>query len=284
MEREGLSVLVPPLKTQGIKTRLIPFIRENVELAPDEVWIEPFMGSGAVGFNMAPARARFSDNNPHIIRFYRAIQDGSIDSASVREYLEREGGALMEKGAEHYYEVRDRFNRTGDPLDFLFLNRACFNGVMRFNRAGGFNTPFCRNERRFSRSYITKICNQVDACAAAMKGRDWEFCVRGFVEAIKDAGPKSFIYCDPPYIGRNTNYFAGWDASSEKALNELLKAHGGRWALSTWVGDEERRNEYIDSIWGGCRVLTHEYFYHVGSRSEYRHPVTEALLVNYEAG
>lgn len=245
------KVLVPPIKTQGIKTKLVPFIRENVELSPSEVWVEPFMGSGAVGFNMAPAKARFSDNNPHIIRFYRSIQDGTVNHVSVREFLEREGATLSSRGAEHYYEIRDRFNEEGDPFDFLFLNRACFNGLMRFNKAGGFNVPFCRNEKRFSSAYIDKICEQVEDVAAAMEGRDWEFGFLEFDEAIRRAPAGSFVYCDPPYIGRDTNYYRGWDDGSEKTLNRLLRAHEGRWAVSTWAGDESRQNEYIDTIWGG---------------------------------
>ena len=74
-----MKVYVPPIKTQGIKTKLVPYI-ENV--LPENItgkWIEPFMGSGVVGFNLAPKEAIFSDSNPHIINFYEAIKDGSID-------------------------------------------------------------------------------------------------------------------------------------------------------------------------------------------------------------
>ena len=63
-------VYVPPIKIQGIKTKLVPLIRECVSLEPHAVWYEPFMGSGVVGFNIEPRRAVFSDINPHIINFY----------------------------------------------------------------------------------------------------------------------------------------------------------------------------------------------------------------------
>ena len=69
------KVYVPPLKIQGIKTKLVPVIQRYVVLENETVWIEPFMGSGVVGFNIAPKNAIFSDTNPHIINFYTQIQN-----------------------------------------------------------------------------------------------------------------------------------------------------------------------------------------------------------------
>ena len=85
------KIFVPPLKIQGIKTKLVPLIRENVILDKETIWYEPFMGSGVVGFNVEPERAVFADVNPHIINFYNRIKDGSITSGRVRAFLEAEG-------------------------------------------------------------------------------------------------------------------------------------------------------------------------------------------------
>lgn len=78
MSRLPLSighVGVPPIKCQGIKTKLVPFIFSSVKWdAPDGVrWIEPFLGSGVVAFNLAPEHALLADSNRHIIGFYQAI-------------------------------------------------------------------------------------------------------------------------------------------------------------------------------------------------------------------
>lgn len=83
------KIFVPPLKIQGIKTKLVPLIRENVILDKETIWYEPFMGSGVVGFNVEPERAVFADVNPHIINFYNRIKDGSITSDSFDQLQQR---------------------------------------------------------------------------------------------------------------------------------------------------------------------------------------------------
>ena len=138
------KVLVPPIKCQGIKTKIVPFIKEKLEWDETGTWIEPFVGTGVVAFNIAPQRAYLCDKNQYIIALYRGIQNGTITSRVVREFLEIHGEKLEQQGAAYYKEMRDRFNENGDPLYFLFLNRSDFNGMIRFNRQGKFNVPFCQ--------------------------------------------------------------------------------------------------------------------------------------------
>lgn len=92
------KVHIPPLKTQGIKTKLVPWIARCAAVDVDTVWVEPFMGSGVVGFNLAPKRAIFSDTNIHLIDFYRAIQNGELTAAGCRKFLESEGARLKSRG------------------------------------------------------------------------------------------------------------------------------------------------------------------------------------------
>lgn len=69
------KVYIPPIKIQGIKTKLVQLISEAVSMDDHAVWYEPFMGSGVVGFNLAPENAVFGDTNPYIIEFYNAIKE-----------------------------------------------------------------------------------------------------------------------------------------------------------------------------------------------------------------
>lgn len=175
-----MKIYVPPIKCQGIKTKLVPWIKEHTELSSGGRWVEPFMGSGVVGFNIRPNRALFADLNPHIIHFYNSIKSGYITSAKAKVFLEKEGALLMQKGEEHYYAIRDRFNSQSDPFDFLFLSRACFNGVIRFNKKGKYNVPFGHKPERFAQAYITKITNQIKYVESALSQYDWTFVCADF--------------------------------------------------------------------------------------------------------
>ena len=211
---------------------------------PAGTWIEPFLGSGVVALNVAPRRALLADSNPHLIRFYQAVKDGAVDGPRARRFLQREGRLLVERGQDHYYSVRDRFNTTGDPLDFLFLNRSCFNGMIRFNKQGRFNVPFGHKPNRFAPAYITKIVNQIECFRMATFLFDWKFVCQDYRFTIREAREKDFVYCDPPYIGRHVDYYDSWDEESEESLQEELKIAGTRFMLSTWHSNEYRQNRY----------------------------------------
>lgn len=279
-----LKPAAPPLKSQGIKTRLAAWIGD-VAGRPSGRWIEPFAGTCAVALNVQPDRALLCDTNPHLIGFYAAIQTGRVSPDSVREHLTAEGQTLREVGEAHYYAIRERFNSAArpDPHDYLFLNRACFNGMVRFNLSGGFNVPFCRKPARFAPAYVTRIVNQVARTATLLAGVDWLFRCQAFSETIAEAGSDDLIYCDPPYAGRHTDYFNRWSDEDDEALSALLSRHRARFILSTWHHNIHRHNPALETVWSGYRILTREHFYHVGASEQNRHAMTEALVTNIPA-
>lgn len=67
------KIIVPPLKSQGIKTKLVPWIKSILPNFTGQ-WIEPFFGTGVVGFNIKSQRAILADTNPHIIEFYSDLK------------------------------------------------------------------------------------------------------------------------------------------------------------------------------------------------------------------
>lgn len=276
------KIIVPPIKIQGIKTKIVNMIREYADVNSNTIWIEPFMGSGVVGFNIAPKNAIFADTNPHIIEFYRQIQSGEISSNIVRLFLEKEGKKLSEKDELYYYEVRDRFNKNHNPLDFLFLNRSCFNGMIRFNRKYEFNVPYGHKPNRFSKAYVTKIVNQVAHVELLVHENNWKFLCQPFYETIEMACENSFIYCDPPYIGRHVDYYDSWDDVSEYKLHDCLKRSNAKFILSTWDHNKYRQNSYLNSVWGDYFKLTKEHFYHIGGKEINRNSMIEALIMNYQ--
>ena len=278
-----MKVYVPPIKSQGIKTKLVPWIKSIIPEDFDGRWIEPFMGTGVVGFNVAPKRALLCDSNPHLITFYSSINDGSITAGIVKDYLNREGALLLENGESHYYLIRERFNEFFEPLDFLFLNRAGFNGMIRFNKKGKFNIPFCRKPNRFAQAYVTKITNQVARMEHVLKEKDFVFKCQGFEDTINESSSSDIIYCDPPYIARHVDYFNGWDGNNEAELFNSLSATEANFILSTWHHNDFRENEYIEKFWDRFHTLTQEHFYHVGGKVKNRNPMIEALITNFAA-
>ena len=112
-----MKIYVPPIKSQGIKTKLIPWISSTVPRRFAGTWIEPFMDTGAVAFNLAPDVAVLCDTNPHLIKFYQSIADGEVTPKVVRDFLSREGARLLDKGESHYYHIRDQ--RSPSAVGFL---------------------------------------------------------------------------------------------------------------------------------------------------------------------
>lgn len=276
-----MHVRTPPIKSQGIKTKLVPWIASAVGEGFDGRWIEPFLGTGVVALNLAPNRAILCDINPHLVNFYQALANDLITPAIVKDYLEHEGGRLREIGEAHYYYIRDRFNAEGSPLDFLFVNRAGFNGMIRFNRKGGFNIPFCRKPNRFAQAYVTKITNQTHWAYRTIKTKDFKFFCQDFEATIGMARAGDIIYCDPPYIDRHVDYFSSWDDAHERRLAALLSSTPAKFILSSWHHNDFRSNDYMTSLWSEFDILTRDHFYHVGASEKNRNPVVEALVVNF---
>lgn len=242
------------------------------------------MGTGVVGFNAAFDAALMGDINPHLVAFYAALKSDIITPEIVDDYLSREGIALSTAangGYAHYRAIRDRFNSTGDPLDFLFLNRAGFNGMIRFSKKGGWNIPFCKKPNRFIGMLKTKIVNQVARVRNVIQP-GWQFTTGHFRQSIEQAGPNDVIYCDPPYLGRHSDYFSSWGDEAEAELAGLLKATPARFILSTWHHNDFRENTSIAKHWRELNIVTRQHFYHAGAKESNRRPIIEALVMNFK--
>lgn len=286
------KIIVPPIKSQGIKTKLVPWINDIILKSGIDIeranWIEPFFGTGVVGLN-SPVKGFHivGDTNPHLINLYNGIMDGSVNRYNMRAYLEREGKLLEaaeDDGYAHYREVKERFNRDHSPFDFVFLSRAGFNGMMRFNRKGEWNIPFCKKPNRFAPAYVSKICNQIADAEQVIRRGQWQFLHQDFLDTIAMAKEGDIIYCDPPYFGRYVDYYNGWTEKDEEALYTALMMTPAHFILSTWHHNEFRDNDMMDRYWNRFNVVTQEHFYHGGGHIENRHPMVEALVFNFDLG
>ena len=137
--------------------------------------------------------------------------------------------------------------------------------------------PFGHKPERFSKAYITKIVNQVDWVCKLTSLSEWAFLHQDFRPTLSGATETDFIYCDPPYAGRHTDYFNSWNRTDEKSLYQCLKASKARFILSTWHSNEHRENQAILTLWSEFNVITREHFYHVGANESNRKPIWKHL-------
>ena len=119
--KSGSSYLKMPLKYMGGKIKLLNFIKSAVPSSgvPGR-WVEPFMGSGVVGLNLAMTasvskQAVMSDTNQHVISLYQSIQNGEMTPELVAEKLVKTDERIRSTDGAYYYEIRDRFNSDHDP-------------------------------------------------------------------------------------------------------------------------------------------------------------------------
>lgn len=286
-------MIIPPLKIQGKKTKLIPFINECakkiLDIHPEiDTWIEPFMGTGVVSFN-CPKRIKkviCADANPHIIDFYRSIKYGLITYDSVKRELGYYGECLKIDGYDYYLQKRKDFNNAFDPMDFLFLSRTSFNGMMRFNRKGEWNLPFCKINDRLNEKNVETLAKSVEEIRNRINNSDTEFefynlDFRKLINSkdiVRDTA-KTLFYCDPPYLGLYTDYYCGWTEKDEEELSDLLS--GQTFILSTWSNNGIKDNPAIGKYWKQYTKIDTEHFYNVAAKSENRRKITESLICNY---
>ena len=276
-------MIIPPIKIQGKKTKIVPKIMEIADGLLSEhpeidTWVEPFLGSGVVAFN-CPGKIKkviVNDINPHIIKFYKGVADGIITPDKIREVFDIHNQNLLKDGYDYYNQIKDRFNQSFDTMDFLFLTRTGFNGVMRFNNSGKWNVPFCKLNNRLSKNVIDDLASSVDELSRLFKSKEFIFYNKSFEEVIESAPENSIFYCDPPYYGLQVQYFKGWGKEDEIRLNEMLKDKV--FIYSTWLEDGIRENMMIKEYWGKYEIEGKKHKYNVAEKAEKRNQVTEGLI------
>lgn len=178
-------------------------------------YIEPFLGAGSLFFAVKPKRAILGDANKALIATYRAIRD---DAPCVRHHLSR---LVNSHSAASYYVVRDAYNKgTFSPEQaarFLYLNKACFNGIFRVNLKGEFNVP------KGSKDKLV-IPEEAAFSSLASVLRKATFRPWPYQTTLKWAKAEDFVYLDPPYPALNgTAYFTHYTADrfDDKAQETL---------------------------------------------------------------
>lgn len=193
------QIIQPFLKWAGGKRWLVG--RSN-DFVPEFSgrYIEPFLGSGAIFFHLAPSRSVLSDTNKDLINTYEAIRS---DWKKVKKVLEKHH---KNHSKEYYYLVRSLRPRHPHTkaAQFIYLNRTCWNGLYRVNLSGKFNVPIGTKKKVILE---TDCFDQI-----AKRLENSELLCSDFENSIDKANSGDFIFVDPPYtVKHNYNGFVKYN-------------------------------------------------------------------------
>lgn len=261
----------PFLKWVGGKTSLLPELLKHVP-ARLRRYHEPFVGGGALFFAVAPKRAILCDNNPELVNAWQQVRD---DVSGVLDALSRH---VYER--DHFTAVRALEPRSLPAAEraarFIYLNKTCFNGLWRVNRAGRFNVPIGRyNNPRF--------CDPGGLIRASHALKGVQVLHLPFDQALEKTAPGDFVYLDPPYdpvspTASFTSYTAGafgWSEQVQLAhACERLNRRGVRFLLSNSATPRVRElyKAFEQRIVRAPR--------HINSKADGRGAVDEILVFN----
>lgn len=217
------SNIAPFVKWAGGKRQLIPQIRERM---PEQFnnYYEPFVGGGAVIFELLPANAVINDINRALINAYQMICEHPQEFLQEINRLDAE---MWEDGKEYYYSLREHYNdklMKGEfdvelAASFVFINKHCFNGLYRVNGKGLFNVPY-NNSRRSSvdEQSIMEVSEYL---------RNVTIISGDFEAACEGARAGDFVFIDSPYAPLNPTSFEsytkeGFDIESHRRLANLF--------------------------------------------------------------
>ena len=216
------SSVAPFVKWAGGKRQLIPQIRERMPEKYNDYY-EPFVGGGAVIFDLLPANALINDINKALINTYITICNEP--DAFLKE-VNRLDNDMWEDGKKYYYSIREHYNdklmRSEYDVElaalFVFINKHCFNGLYRVNGKGLFNVPY-NNSRRVSVDEDVIIATSEYLRGVTIIDGDFE-------QACKNAKKGDFIFIDSPYAPLNPTSFEsytkeGFDIESHRRLARL---------------------------------------------------------------
>ncbi|EEQ8762671.1 DNA adenine methylase [Escherichia coli] len=203
------------LKWAGNKTAIMPELIKHLPAGPRLV--EPFAGSCAVMMATDYPHYLVADINADLINMYQVIKDEVEHFIAISKAL-----FACNNFSEQYYVIREEFNHL-HSLDliwkaayFLFLNRHCYRGLCRYNRAGHFNVPYG--------NYKAPYFPEAEIRTFAEKAQRATFICASYDETLALLVPGDVIYCDPPYDGTFSAYHtAGFTEDDQYQLASILE-------------------------------------------------------------
>lgn len=284
------TALKPFIKWVGGKRQLLNRIKEHI---PDEfrAYFEPFLGAGAVFFDLMPSKAYLNDINLELIALYEVIRD------NPNELIHELAKHQNKNSKEYYYDIRswDRSrgyanrSKVSKAARFIYLNKVGYNGLYRVNQKGQYNVPYG--------TYVNpKILDEplIKHVSDYLRDNDIQFTSVDFEEAVREVQMGDFVYFDPPYdpITSTASFTAyqknGFNQEDQKRLKRCaddLVNRGAKVVLSN--SNTKFINDLYNNDIEGAQSDVEYYVIHlvdanrnINSKGDKRGAIKEVLIVS----
>ena len=266
----------PIVKWVGGKRQLMFELLKNM---PENYnrYFEPFIGGGALFFELQPDNAYISDMNEELINLYQVVRDNVEELITDLQKHDISKEYFMEIRNIDRTEEYENWSDIQKASRFIYLNRTCFNGMYRVNSKGEFNVPFghYKNPRILDENNLINCSNLLQK--TEIKHAD-------FSEILKKVKKGDFVYFDPPYVPLSetssfTSYTKdGFDMDMQFKLRDVcdeLDTMGVKFLLSnsdTKLVNELYENYNIKKVFASRQI---------NANADGRGKITEVLVRNY---
>ena len=272
----------PFVKWAGGKRQILDKLTKYV---PDEfdTYYEPFIGGGALLFELSPKKAVINDSNKELMNVYSCLCDETKfkKMCAVLNHYE------TEHSEEFYYEIRNKdrnkasYNRLSDytkAARTIYLNKACFNGLYRVNSKNEFNVPFGKKAK-----VNTYDGNNLITVSNYLTMNDVKILCTDFEKATETAKKGDFIYFDPPYDSDTSTFNSyteeGFGKEEQKRLADLFKKLDKK---GVYLMLSNHNTTLVNELYKGYNFHIIEAKRNINSNGKKRGKVEEVIITNYE--
>lgn len=272
----------PFVKWAGGKRQVIDKL---CEYAPDEfgTYYEPFIGGGALLFELSPKKAVINDSNKELMNVYQVLCDENKfkKMCNILNHYE------SKHSEEFYYEIRNKdrnknsFSRLSDykkAARTIYLNKACFNGLYRVNSKNEFNVPFGKKEKvnTYDGGNLITVSNYLTMNDIKIMNVDFE-------KAVQDAKKGDFVYFDPPYDSDTHTFNSyteeGFNKEQQRRLARVFKELDKK---GVYVMLSNHNTILVNELYKGYYFHTIEAKRNINANGKKRGKIEELIITNYE--
>src|SRR5574344_964446 len=270
------------VKWAGGKRQVMDELKKYI---PEEynTYYEPFVGGGALLFELSPKNAVINDSNKELMNVYKCLcdEDKFKKMCTILNHYE------AEHSEQFFYEIRDKdknkktFDRLSDytrAARTIYLNKACFNGLYRVNSKNEFNVPFGKKLK-----VNTYDGQNLGVIAGYLNWNNIKLLSTDFEESVKDAKKGDFIYFDPPYDSDTdtfTSYTEGGFGKEEQVrLAKVFKELSDR---GCYVMLSNHNTTLINELYNDFNIHVIEAKRNINANGKKRGKVEEVIVTNFE--